>query len=222
MPVNKDRQSRSATPCCPGPNVSTGGGVGRSPTPVDAVRAEGQPTGGQGQDQSSTLPPVGPLAESSGSRRSARRPTRTVRPAAGPPLAGASPRPGARSSSRLACAARRGLPRLPGRGMPSRAVLGQLGRQSGHEPRGSVHPGRAPVHHDRVGTGRPTRPTRSWSPAYARARLRSAPAIARAKPRSSSRPEAEGGSVDSPVSTQGGTRARCHPLPWEWQRGCRR
>lgn len=164
---NKDQQSRSATPCCPRPSVAPGG-VCPGGTPPGTRRGAGvNPAKGEGQDHRATLLAVGPVAGSSGSRRWARWPSRTDRPAAGPPLAGADRRVAHGSSSRLACAVQQGRSRLPGRACPRWAALGQLGWQSGHDHRGLAHPGHAPAHHDRVGPGRPTRPIRSWSPAYA-------------------------------------------------------
>lgn len=185
---NKDQQSRSATPCCPRPSVAPGG-VCPGGTPPGTRRGAGvNPARGEGQDHRATLPAVGPVAGSSGSRRWARWPSRTDRPAAGPPLAGADRRVAHGSSSRLACAVQQGRSRLPGRACPRWAVLSELGRQSARNHRGLAHPGHAPAHHDRVGPGRPTRPIRSWSLAHVRARAiagAQSQARARAKPRSS-------------------------------------
>jgi hypothetical protein len=178
-------QSRSLAPCCPLPNVSPGG-----VWDVVPPRGRGEGRGATAAEDGNKITHYPPdrwarLAGPGGSRHSARWPSRTDRPAAGPPLAGAFGPARRGSSSRLACAARRGLPRLPGRGMPSRAVLGQLGRQNGGNASGCLALTRRPVHHDRVGCGRPTRPTRSWSPTRSRApACDGAPAIARAKPRS--------------------------------------
>src|SRR3954469_2091554 len=84
---NKDRQSRSATPCCPGPSVAPGGGVSRRDTPGDTARDGGQPSEGQGTRSQSYPARGGP-----GGWVERVAPLGSVAIANGPPCRGPTPR----------------------------------------------------------------------------------------------------------------------------------